>query len=793
MIENQFQQQIKILRSDNGAEYYSEVLGKYLEKQGIIHQSSCVGTPQQNGIAERKNIHLLEVARALLFQMKVSKVFWGDAILTACYLINRMPTRVLNFDTPFKTLEKSFPSSKHLISSLSPRVFGCTAYVHNQDIHKSKLDPRALKCMFVGYSPFKKGYKCFHPPTRKYFVSLDVTFVENQPYQPTLQGENTRIEEELAGGEETSESWEDILNTLPISSSSHKEELEIANDLFQSDHIVEPVASCDLFQSDQIVEPVASSQEQQQPSSPQELKVYSRRQKETIHSPKLNQSLEPEKAIPEDTSKFLNSSLDDLDIPIALRKGVRSCTQHPIANFISYKKINHQYKAFITNVSTLEVPKSIQEAMKDPKWRAAVLEEMIALKKNNTWELIKLPTGKKTVGCKWVFTIKFKADGTVERYKARLVAKGYTQTYGIDYQETFAPVAKMSTVRVLLSLAVHRDWFLYQLDVKNAFLHGNLEEEVYMDIPPGFETTMGADKACKLKKIIGDHTLFFKHGENGKFIALLVYVDDIILTGNDEEEARRLKEELNKEFEIKDLGNLRYFLGIEVARSRKGIFLSQRKYVTDLLKETGMLGCKAVGTPIEVNHKLETLKGGLVNKEKYQRLVGMGLLFTKVEKIEVEVYTDADWAGSSLDRRSISGYCTFLGGNLVTWRSKKQSVVARSSAEVEFRSIALGIFEVMWLKTILKELRVETSDPMKLYCDNKAAISIAHNPVQHDRTKHVEIDRHFIKEKIEEGIICVPFVRSKDQLADVFTKGLPTQHFWRILSKLRIHDIFKPA
>ncbi|KAJ4721114.1 Retrovirus-related Pol polyprotein from transposon TNT 1-94 [Melia azedarach] len=558
--------------------------------------------------------------------------------------------------------------------------------------------------------------------------------------------------------------------------------------------IVEPVASCDLFQSDQIVEPVASSQEQQQPSSPQELKAYSRRQKETIHSPKLNQSLEPEKEIPEDTSKFLNSSLDDLDIPIALRKGVRSCTQHHIANFISYKKINHQYKAFITNVSTLEVPKSIQEAMKDPKWRAAVLEEMIALKKNDTWDLIKLPTGKKTVGCKWVFTIKFKADGTVER-----------------------------------------DWFLYQLNVKNAFLHGNLEEEVYMNVPPGFETTMRADKACKLKKSLyglkqsprawfekftssirckgfqqsqGDHTLFFKHGENGKFIALLVYVDDIILTGNDEKEARRLKEELNKEFEIKDLGNLGYFLGIEVARSRKGIFLSQRKYVTDLLKETGMLGCKAVGTPIEVNHKLETLKGGLVNKEKYQRLVGkliylshtrpdisyyvgivsqfmhnpneehmkvvlriikylknspgMGLLFTKVEKIEVEVYTDADWAGSSLDRRSISGYCTFLGGNLVTWRSKKQSVVARSSAEAEFRSMALAICEVMWLKTILKELRVETSDPMKLYFDNKAAISIAHNPAQHDRTKHVEIDRHFIKEKIEEGIIFVGAIIAVD-------------------------------
>ena len=246
------------------------------------------------------------------------------------------------------------------------------------------------------------------------------------------------------------------------------------------------------------------------------------------------------------------------------------------------------------------MPKNIREAMGDPKWREAVYEEMKALKNNDTWVLSNLPARKKTVGCKWVFTIKFKVDGKIERYKARLVAKGYTKTYGLNYQETFASVAKMNIVRILLSLAA-------------------LEEEVFMDAPPGFENTIGAGKVCKLKKSLyglkqsprawfekftrsicskgfhqsqGDHTLFFKHGDNGKITALAVYVDDIILMGNDENEARRLKEELNKEFEIKDLGNLRYFLGIEVARSRKGIFISQRKYVLDLLKELVCLGVK---------------------------------------------------------------------------------------------------------------------------------------------------------------------------------------------------------
>ena len=171
MIENQFQQKIEVLRSDNGTEYYNEVLGSLFKKQGILHQSSCAGTPQQNGIAERNNRHLLEVARALLFQMRLPKKFWGDAILIACYLINRIPTRVLKYDTPFKIIEQTFPTSKHLFSSLQPHIFGCTSYVHDHNSTKSKLDPRALKCVFLGYSPSKKGYKCYHPPSKKYLVS----------------------------------------------------------------------------------------------------------------------------------------------------------------------------------------------------------------------------------------------------------------------------------------------------------------------------------------------------------------------------------------------------------------------------------------------------------------------------------------------------------------------------------------------------------------------------------------------------------------------------------------------
>lgn len=301
-----------------------------------------------------------------------------------------------------------------------------------------------------------------------------------------------------------------------------------------------------------------------------------------------------------------------------------------------------------------------------------------------------------------------------------------------------------------------------------------------------------------------------------------------------------MEKKLAKEFEVKDLGVLKYFLGIEFARSKKGIFINQRKYVLDLLKETGLLGCKAAETPVEPNMKLELAKAEeVIDRERYQRLVGRliylshtrpdisfavsmvsqfmhspgprhfeavyrilrylkgspgkGLMFEKHGHLEIEVFTDADWAGSTMDRRSTSGYCTFVGGNLVTWKSKKQSVVARSSAEAEFRSVAHGVCEVMWIKGILDELQIPSSIPMKVYCDNKAAIAIAHNPVLHERTKHVEVDKHFIKEKLDSGLICMPYISSDDQTADILTKGLHRRQFIRLVNKLSMEDIFKPA
>ncbi|KAK3013501.1 hypothetical protein RJ639_010094 [Escallonia herrerae] len=308
-------------------------------------------------------------------------------------------------------------------------------------------------------------------------------------------------------------------------------------------------------------------------------------------------------------------------------------------------------------------------------------------------------------------------------------------------------------------------------------------------------------------------------------------------SGDDYEEMNRLKTILTKEFEIKDLGKLKYFLGMEVARSNKGISISQRKYTLDLLKETGMLGCKPVDTPMDPICKLGRKEGSApVDKGRYQRLVGRliylshtrpdigfsisvvsqfmnnpteehleavykilrylkmttgkGLFFKKGYRKNIDIYCDADWAGSITDRRSTSGYCTYVWGNLVTWRSKKQSVVSRSSAEAEFRAIALSICEGMWLKRLLEELKITCEGSIKVFCDNQASINVAKNPVHHDRTKHVEIDRHFIREKIEGGIIQMVYTPSSHQTADILTKALPKGNFDNLNSKLGMINIY---
>lgn len=813
-IKTQFGVSIQSLRSDNAQEYLSQQFQTFMASNGILHQTSCAYTPQQNGIAERKNRHLIETTRTLLLHGNLPTRFWGDAVLTACYLINRMPSSVLDDQTPHSIL---FPHTS--LHPLQPRVFGSTCFVHNLSPGLDKLSARSLKCVFLGYHRSQKGYRCYSPTLQRYFISADVTFFESIPYF-----------------ESTDSTKEPLSTALPL-----------------------PPLSISL-----------ESVTTEAPPAAPPLQTYHRRQRPSVvHIPAPVSAPE---AIPD--SQPAPSPVSDPilppepDLPIAIRKGIRS-TRNPSPHYIalSYHRLSPLHYTCLASLSSISIPKSADEALSHPEWRQAMIDEMCALQSSGTWELVPLPSGKSVVGCRWLYTVKVGPDGKIDRFKARLVAKGYTQIFGLDYSDTFSPVAKMASVRLLLSIAAIRHWPLYQLDIKNAFLHGDLDEEVYMEQPPGFVAQgESSSMVCRLHRSLyglkqsprawfgrfstvvqqfgmtrseADHSLFYRHSAHG-CIYLIVYVDDIVITGSDQEGILQLKQHLSSQFQTKDLGRLRYFLGIEVAQSKDGIVISQRKYAMDILEETGLLNAKPVDTPMDPNVKLLPNQGEpLSDTGRYRRLVGKlnyltvtrpdisfavsvvsqflnspcqdhwdavirilkyvksapgkGLIYEDRGHTQIVGYSDADWAGSPIDRRSTSGYCVLVGGNLISWKSKKQNVVARSSAEAEYRAMALVTQELIWLKQLLKELHFQDDEKMTLMCDNQAALHIASNPVFHERTKHIEVDCHFVREKIESGDISTSFVKSNDQLADVFTKSLRGPRTSYICNKLGAYDLYTPA
>ncbi|XP_061943828.1 uncharacterized protein LOC133668098 [Populus nigra] len=421
-----------------------------------------------------------------------------------------------------------------------------------------------------------------------------------------------------------------------------------------------------------------------------------------------------------------------------------------------------------------------------------MVQELQALEENQTWILTDLPPGKDTVDCKYVYKIKRNSDGSIERLKARLVAKGCTQQEGIDYHETFSPVAKTVTVRCLLSVAAVRGWHLHQFDASrqwNAKLTSCL-----LDF--GFSQSKA------------DYSLFTM-STSTSFTALLVYVDDIILASSSMDNITIVKDCLHDRFKIKDLGALRFFLGIEVARSPTGIHICQQKYALDILADSGILGCKPVKISMEQNSRLCKDEGDYLDDPSiYRRLIGR-LLYLTITRPDISYpiqilsqfmdkpskthLTTTHKASCPDTRRSVTGYCVLLGQSLISWKSKKQSIVSRSSAEAEYRTMAATVSELTWLCFLLSDLHIEHSQAATLYCDNQAAIHIVSNPVFHERTKHIKLDCHLNRDKILEGSIVTMHVPTHLQRADLLTKALPSSLLRSHLLKLGIVNLYSPS
>ncbi|GKD01598.1 ribonuclease H-like domain-containing protein [Tanacetum coccineum] len=361
----------------------------------------------------------------------------------------------------------------------------------------------------------------------------------------------------------------------------------------------------------------------------------------------------------------------------------------------------------VSSVSPL--PKSYRDAFNDPNWQNVMSDEYSTLFKNETWTLVPRPTDTNIVRCIWLFRHKFLADGTLSRYKARLVANGSTQLEGVDVDETFSLVIKAGTIRTILSLSASRHWPIYQLDVKNAFLHGDLSET-------------GMDTAY-----------------------LLLYVDDIVLTASFETLLQQLIRSLLQEFPMTDLDSLNYFLGISVTRDSTGMFLSQRKYVVEILERAYMASCNPSRTPIDTESILGDDGDPISNLMLYRSLACslQYLTFTRpdityvVQQLfassttSLVAYSDVDWTCCPTTRRSNLGYCVFFGNNLLSWSSKRQPTLSRSSAEAEYRGVANAVAETCWLQNLLLELHTPLSSATLVYYDNVSAVYLSCNPVQH--------------------------------------------------------------
>lgn len=752
--ENVFGRKPSIIRSDGGGEYTANVLQQFYKTEGIKAQYSTPYSPQSNGIAERKNRSLQEMANCMLLEAGLPKRYWGEAVLTAAYLQNRLPSRAVD-RTPYELWTGYKPDLSML------RVFGSEAYVHIPDGKRNKFEPKAKKMIFLGYSANHKGYRLVDVTTDQVTISRDVRFLEHGVGPRRL--EEHRIENVTQSTKEIEEVF------------------------------VEPESEEETFSEHEEAE---SFYEDAQEDTPAE------------------------------------------ECSGRTHRSTRGKMPSHLENFV-VGKVTHD-----------EEPNDHHEAMRVPEWRKAMQEEIEAHDVNLTWELVNLPENRKTIGAKWVFKLKRDETGKIIRHKARIVAQGYSQKYGDDYTDVFAPVTRQTTLRMMIAVAAKKGLVLKQFDVKTAYLNGIIEEELYMRQPPGFITPGQEGLVCKLRKSIYGlkqsarswnrvlHAVLLKLGfmqcesdpclyvsNSGNTVYLLVYVDDLLIGSAEEAEIDRIFESLREEFDITPLGFVKHFLGYEIEKKENCYTLALTSYIRQLIVKFGMEEAYPAKTPMDTGYtSLNECSKPFSDKTRYRSLIGAlmylavntrpdvslsaGLLGRKVENPnesdwaaakrvvrylkgtldnklqygpgsgwELRGYSDADWAGDKQTRKSTSGFVFFYGGGPVCWTSKVQASVALSSLEAEYNALSLACQEAVWLRRLLSDFGEPQNEPTTLHEDNQGCISFATAERSSGRVKHIDTKRNFIRELKEQKAVRLIYCPSNQMVADALTKPLSSTHF----------------
>ena len=607
--ENQTGQRIKILRSDRGGEYNSNAFTNLLAQHGIHHQQTPAYTPEHNGVAERANRTIVEMARSMIYAAGLSLSYWGEAVICAAYIRNRCPTSAISSDcTPYELWHGKKPSLDHL------RVFGCKAYVHIPDQKRSKLDAKSKPCVFIGYSDISKAYRFYDPASPSVIESRDAIFDESLVHRDSSLSDDHHVE------------WEDLV--VP----------EAEND--------------EQFQ-----------QPQPQPQPQQVIVQPDDRMSDVIDVDNDDADHnDNDPAFDSDVSDSADDGASDVDedLPLAPQPQSQPQPQHndasvrrstrvrvpPIAYWDvqqseqqrSQTRTANSHQALIAVGHTFISKEPVhyrQVAYRSDRkqWEDAMKAEYDSIQQAGTWTLVPLPAGRKPIGNKWVFKLKHKADGTIDRYKARLVAQGFSQKEGVDYNETFASVAKFCSIRALLALGAYQDLEIHQMDVNTAFLNGDLDEEIYMRQPDGFVVPGKEQLVCKLNKSLyglkqaarawytkidrvllelgfsrleADHCVYQFHDGDNVVIYIALYVDDLLILSNSMRRLDQFKNQLSQIFQMKDLGEAHYVLGFQIHRDRQArtLSISQGEYIKNVLDRFDMLDCKSVTTPLATGVKL---------------------------------------------------------------------------------------------------------------------------------------------------------------------------------------------
>lgn len=524
---------------------------------------------------------------------------------------------------------------------------------------------------------------------------------------------------------------------------------------------------------------------------------------------------------------------------------------------------DQQENIAIAMFSSLSEPTTFQEAAQEECWKRAMKQEIESIERNNTWELCDLPPGATAIGVKWVFKIKLDKDGKVDKHKARLVVKGYAQRHGLDYSEIFAPVARWDTIRTIFAFAAQRGMKIHQLDVKSAFLYGMLEETVFVEQPQGYEVQGKEEKVYRLKKALyglkqaprawygriegyflkegfkkcpHEPTLFVKSAEGSDdFLIVSIYVDDLIITGTTPALIEQFKTSMKSEFDMSDMGEMCYFLGVEVNQTEDGIHLSQRKYAREILERFNMEDCNEVRNPIVPGCKLiKDDQSGFVDAAVYKQMVGcvmylaatrpdimfiagqlcrymeapteqhmaamkkllryiqgtkeLGIFYKKGGSDRLVAYSDSDYAGDHDNRRSTSGYVCFLSGAAIAWSSKRQPIVTLSTTEAEFVAATACACQVLWLRRIFEHIGLAQKEGTVINCDNMSTIKLSKNPVMHQRSKHIDVRYFFLRDLVNDGVIELKYCNTLAQVADIMTKPLKVDQFEKLRGMLGMID-----